>query len=64
MKRPAVPGGEKYTEIKAKLRELKLHTVCEEAKYDQASDSVGAGHIINSIAWNQRLIHKAQFMLF
>lgn len=27
-----VPGGEKYTEIKGKLRELKLHTVCEEAR--------------------------------
>jgi lipoate synthase len=24
-----VPGGERYTEIKAKLRELKLSTVCE-----------------------------------
>ncbi|NP_001312765.1 lipoyl synthase 2, mitochondrial-like [Nicotiana tabacum] len=28
----AIPGGEKYTHIKKKLRELKLHTVCEEAK--------------------------------
>ncbi|CAH9071446.1 unnamed protein product [Cuscuta epithymum] len=28
----AIPGGEKYTRIKKKLRELKLHTVCEEAK--------------------------------
>lgn len=28
----AVPGGEKYVQIKKKLRELKLHTVCEEAK--------------------------------
>eukprot|EP00249_Psilotum_nudum_P012398 c23758_g1_i1 orf=67-1383(+) len=27
-----VPSGDKYTAIKAKLRELKLHTVCEEAK--------------------------------
>eukprot|EP00967_Tisochrysis_lutea_P095884 scaffold140141_cov22-Tisochrysis_lutea.AAC.1 len=26
MKRPPVPGGEKYLEIKEKLRELKLHT--------------------------------------
>ncbi|MQM22515.1 hypothetical protein Taro_055568 [Colocasia esculenta] len=26
------PGGSKYTAIKAKLRQLKLHTVCEEAK--------------------------------
>eukprot|EP00850_Spirogloea_muscicola_P000532 SM000002S05612 [mRNA] locus=s2:1260149:1262211:+ [translate_table: standard] len=31
MKR-VIPGGDKYTEIKAKLRELKLHTVCEEAR--------------------------------
>lgn len=28
----AIPGGSKYTQIKKKLRELKLHTVCEEAK--------------------------------
>ncbi|XP_074269925.1 lipoyl synthase 2, mitochondrial [Silene latifolia] len=28
----AIPGGEKYTKIKKKLRDLKLHTVCEEAK--------------------------------
>ncbi|KAG6589203.1 Lipoyl synthase, mitochondrial, partial [Cucurbita argyrosperma subsp. sororia] len=28
----SVPGGEKYVQIKKKLRELKLHTVCEEAK--------------------------------
>ncbi|KAI5083255.1 hypothetical protein GOP47_0002998 [Adiantum capillus-veneris] len=27
-----IPGGDKYTTIKAKLRELNLHTVCEEAK--------------------------------
>ena len=31
MKR-VIPGGEKYTAIKAKLRDLNLHTVCEEAK--------------------------------
>ncbi|KAL3615208.1 sphingosine N-acyltransferase subunit lip1 [Castilleja foliolosa] len=30
--RESIPGGEKYTQIKSKLRELKLHTVCEEAK--------------------------------
>lgn len=30
--REAIPGGEKYVHIKKKLRELKLHTVCEEAK--------------------------------
>ncbi|XP_068652023.1 lipoyl synthase 2, mitochondrial [Aristolochia californica] len=28
----SIPGGSKYTQIKNKLRELKLHTVCEEAK--------------------------------
>ncbi|KAK2989229.1 hypothetical protein RJ640_024472 [Escallonia rubra] len=28
----SIPGGDKYTQIKRKLRELKLHTVCEEAK--------------------------------
>ncbi|KAI3738283.1 hypothetical protein L2E82_28306 [Cichorium intybus] len=28
----SIPGGEKYTHIKKKLRELKLHTVFEEAK--------------------------------
>ncbi|EPS65537.1 lipoyl synthase, mitochondrial, partial [Genlisea aurea] len=28
----SIPGGEKYTRIKKKLRELKLHTVCEEAR--------------------------------
>lgn len=27
-----IPGGSKYAAIKAKLRELNLHTVCEEAK--------------------------------
>ena len=31
MKR-VLPGGEKYTAIKNKLRELNLHTVCEEAR--------------------------------
>lgn len=28
----SIPGGDKYTKIKKKLRELKLHTVCEEAR--------------------------------
>ncbi|KAK1567841.1 hypothetical protein Q3G72_017341 [Acer saccharum] len=28
----SIPGGDKYVQIKKKLRELKLHTVCEEAK--------------------------------
>ncbi|KAI4334002.1 hypothetical protein L6164_018745 [Bauhinia variegata] len=27
--REAIPGGEKYVQIKKKLRELKLHTVCQ-----------------------------------
>ena len=27
-----IPGGAKYTQIKKKLRELNLHTVCEEAR--------------------------------
>jgi lipoyl synthase len=27
-----IPGGAKYAAIKAKLRDLKLHTVCEEAR--------------------------------
>uniref|UniRef100_A0A6N2LHK6 Lipoyl synthase, mitochondrial n=1 Tax=Salix viminalis TaxID=40686 RepID=A0A6N2LHK6_SALVM len=30
--REGIPGGEKYVQIKKKLRDLKLHTVCEEAK--------------------------------
>ena len=28
----SIPGGEKYVQIKRKLRDLKLHTVCEEAR--------------------------------
>ncbi|CAH2051112.1 unnamed protein product, partial [Thlaspi arvense] len=28
----SIPGGERYVQIKKKLRDLKLHTVCEEAK--------------------------------
>ncbi|GMH30337.1 hypothetical protein Nepgr_032180 [Nepenthes gracilis] len=28
----SIPGGEKYAKIKKKLRELNLHTVCEEAR--------------------------------
>ena len=43
MKRPALPGGERYTEIKAKLRELKLHTVCEEAKCPNLGECWGGG---------------------
>lgn len=43
MKRPALPGGERYTEIKQKLRELKLHTVCEEAKCPNLGECWGGG---------------------
>lgn len=42
MKR-SVPGGEKYTEIKSKLRELKLHTVCEEARCPNIGECWGGG---------------------
>jgi lipoic acid synthetase len=42
MKR-SVPGGEKYTQIKAKLRELKLHTVCEEARCPNVGECWGGG---------------------
>jgi lipoic acid synthetase len=42
MKR-SVPGGAKYTEIKSKLRELKLHTVCEEAKCPNVGECWGGG---------------------
>lgn len=38
-----VPGGEKYTEIKGKLRELKLHTVCEEARCPNIGECWGGG---------------------
>lgn len=43
MKRPNIPGGEKYTEIKGKLRELKLHTVCEEARCPNIGECWGGG---------------------
>ncbi|GBF93245.1 lipoic acid synthetase [Raphidocelis subcapitata] len=42
MKR-SVPGGEKYTQIKSKLRELKLHTVCEEARCPNVGECWGGG---------------------
>ena len=38
-----VPGGENYTRIKAKLRELKLHTVCEEARCPNIGECWGGG---------------------
>lgn len=42
MKR-VVPGGDKYTQIKTKLRELNLHTVCEEAKCPNIGECWGGG---------------------
>ncbi|KAG0281843.1 hypothetical protein BGZ95_008985 [Linnemannia exigua] len=39
----AIPVGKNYTEIKNNLRELKLHTVCEEAKCPNISDCWGGG---------------------
>lgn len=38
-----MPGGENYTRIKAKLRELKLHTVCEEARCPNIGECWGGG---------------------
>ncbi|GBG72026.1 hypothetical protein CBR_g10962 [Chara braunii] len=38
-----IPGGENYTRIKAKLRGLKLHTVCEEAKCPNIGECWGGG---------------------
>ncbi|CAD7695405.1 unnamed protein product [Ostreobium quekettii] len=38
-----VPGGDKYTQIKAKLRELNLHTVCEEARCPNLGECWGGG---------------------
>lgn len=38
-----VPGGDKYTEIKGKLRKLKLHTVCEEARCPNIGECWGGG---------------------
>eukprot|EP00877_Chromochloris_zofingiensis_P002464 jgi/Chrzof1/12218/Cz06g25210.t1 len=42
MKR-TIPGGDKYADIKAKLRELKLHTVCEEARCPNLGECWGGG---------------------
>lgn len=39
----AIPVGKNYTQIKKNLRELKLHTVCEEAKCPNISDCWGGG---------------------
>ncbi|KAF9109598.1 hypothetical protein BGX27_007417 [Mortierella sp. AM989] len=38
-----IPAGENYTKIKKNLRELGLHTVCEEAKCPNISDCWGGG---------------------
>ena len=37
------PGGENYTFIKQKLREKKLHTVCEEASCPNIGECWGGG---------------------
>jgi hypothetical protein len=42
MKR-VIPGGENYTKIKSKLRDLNLHTVCEEAKCPNIGECWGGG---------------------
>ncbi|GLJ54472.1 hypothetical protein SUGI_1169890 [Cryptomeria japonica] len=39
----SVPGGDKYTAIKTKLRELKLHTVCEEARCPNLAECWSGG---------------------
>eukprot|EP00884_Botryococcus_braunii_P021644 jgi/Botrbrau1/8163/Bobra.357_2s0009.1 len=43
LKREVLPGGEKYSEIRGKLRELNLHTVCEEAKCPNIGTCWGGG---------------------
>lgn len=43
LKRPHIPVGEKYTQIKSKLRELKLATVCEEARCPNIGECWGGG---------------------
>ena len=37
------PGGERYTRIKARARQLKLHTVCEEAHCPNVGECWGSG---------------------
>lgn len=37
------PGGDKYTELKATLRKLDLHTVCEEARCPNVGECWGEG---------------------
>lgn len=38
-----VPGGDRYAAIKAKLRDLNLHTVCEEAKCPNLAECWSGG---------------------
>ncbi len=38
-----MPGGEKYAEVKGILRDLKLHTVCEEARCPNVAECWGGG---------------------
>ena len=37
------PGGERYTQIKGRARQLKLHTVCEEARCPNIGECWGGG---------------------
>lgn len=43
MKRPDIPVGEKYASIKKKLREIKVATVCEEARCPNIGECWGGG---------------------
>jgi lipoyl synthase len=43
LKRADIPVGEKYTQIKKKLRDLKLSTVCEEARCPNIGECWGGG---------------------
>ena len=43
MKREVLPGGDNFTAIKKKLRDLKLHTVCEEARCPNLGECWGGG---------------------
>lgn len=43
MKRPALPGGDRYAEVKRRLRKLKLATVCEEARCPNLGECWGGG---------------------
>ena len=41
--RVPLPGGERYNKVKATLKELKLHTVCEEAQCPNVGECWGGG---------------------